>query len=130
MSSPSKRAETHSVPDCEQSIAVEQGYRIWSRSLGGGAPRERTPLLILHGGPGVPHDYLQGLGALASPVQRVIFYDQLGCGNSALAAAHDPSMWTVELFVEELGALREALGWLACIFSATRGAPCSPWSTR
>ena len=40
--------------------------------------------------------------------RRVIFYDQLGCGRSPYP--EDPSMWTVELFVEELGAVRDALG--------------------
>lgn len=108
MSSPSKRAETHSLPDCEQSIAVEQGYRIWSRSLGGGASRERTPLLILHGGPGVPHDYLQNLEALASPVQRVIFYDQLGCGRSD--RPDHPELWQLPRFVTEVATVRQALG--------------------
>ena len=38
----------------------------------------------------------------------VIFYDQLGCGLSD--QPHDPEMWTVDLFVEELGVVRQALG--------------------
>jgi len=36
------------------------------------------------------------------------FYDQLGNGNSA--RPNDPSLWTVALFVEELGHMRHALG--------------------
>jgi len=40
----------------------------------------------------------------------VVFYDQLGCGNSAITGAHDPDMWEVALFVEEVGAVRTALG--------------------
>jgi L-proline amide hydrolase len=36
------------------------------------------------------------------------FYDQLGCGNSD--HPHDPTLWSVGLFVEELGAVRQALG--------------------
>ena len=42
--------------------------------------------------------------------RRVVFYDQLGAGNSAIEAEHDPAMWTPELFVEEVGVVREALG--------------------
>jgi len=38
----------------------------------------------------------------------VIFYDQLGGGNSD--QPHDPSLWTVGLFVAEVAAVREALG--------------------
>ncbi|HET7640830.1 MAG TPA: alpha/beta fold hydrolase, partial [Ktedonobacteraceae bacterium] len=68
------------------------GYRVWYRSVGGGEG-EHTPLLILHGGPGVPHDYLENLEALASETQRVIFYDQLGCGRSD--QPDDTALWRV-----------------------------------
>lgn len=83
------------------------GYRVWYRSVGGGEG-EHTPLLILHGGPGVPHDYLENLEALASETQRVIFYDQLGCGRSD--QPDDTSLWRVERFVEELATVRRELG--------------------
>ena len=53
-------------------VAVEDGFRVWTRSLGGEAPDAATPLLVLHGGPGVPHDYLENLETLASPRQRVV----------------------------------------------------------
>ena len=45
---------------------------------------------------------------MAETGRRAIFYDQLGCGKSDLP--DDPSLWTVELFVDEVGAVREALG--------------------
>ena len=83
------------------------GYRVWYRSVGG-SEAEHTPLLILHGGPGVPHDYLENLEALASDTQRVIFYDQLGCGRSD--QPDDTSLWRVERFVEELATVRRELG--------------------
>jgi proline iminopeptidase len=38
----------------------------------------------------------------------VIFYDQLGCGNSG--RPDDVSLWTVDRFVEELAQVRDALG--------------------
>jgi proline-specific peptidase len=80
----------------------------WYRIVGDRDEPGRLPLLCLHGGPGAPHDYLEPLGALAESGRRVVFYDQIGCGRSWVAA--DPSAWTVELFVEEVGAVREALG--------------------
>jgi proline-specific peptidase len=46
----------------------------------------------------------------AASGRSVIFYDQLGCGNSTITVDHDPSLWTVDLFVEEVGVLRDALG--------------------
>jgi proline-specific peptidase len=62
----------------------------------------------LHGGPGISHDYLEPLEKIAATGRQVIFYDQVGCGNSE--QPHNPRMWTVELFVDELRAVRAALG--------------------
>jgi len=84
-----------------------RGYHTWYRSVGETQPG-RLPLLALHGGPGAPHDYLESLEGLAATGRQVIFYDQLGCGNSD--QPHDPSLWTVELFVAEVAAVRAALG--------------------
>ncbi len=85
-----------------------RGHRIWIREVGNQTDPSRLPLLCLHGGPGVPHDYLEPLEAIAASGRRVIFYDQLGCGNSD--QPRDASLWTVELFVEELGVVRSTLG--------------------
>lgn len=67
----------------------------------------RTPLLVLHGGPGIPHDYLQNLEILGNE-RPVIFYDQLGCGRSDRPS--DTSLWTRERFAREVDAVRDALG--------------------
>ena len=89
-------------------IPVVNGHRVWYWIVGGGGARETTPLLVLHGGPGCPHDYLENLSALASESRRVIFYDQLGCGRSDLP--DDTSLWTVERFTDEIDIVRAALG--------------------
>ena len=81
------------------------GGRVWYRIAG--ADRPGTPLLCLHGGPGMPHDYLEPLEDLAAR-RPVIFYDQLGCGRSDRPA--DDSLWTFDRFVEELAVVRAALG--------------------
>jgi len=85
-----------------------RGYKVWYRIVGAGEDTGKLPLLCLHGGPGAPHDYLEPLEEMASAGRRVIFYDQLGCGNSD--QPHDPSLWTVDLFVEEVAVIRRALG--------------------
>jgi proline-specific peptidase len=88
-----------------------KGFETWYRVTGEGEEPGRLPLLALHGGPGACSDYLEPFDALASGGRRVVRYDQLGCGNSGIAdRPHDPDLWTVELFVEEVGAVREALG--------------------
>lgn len=82
------------------------GYKTWYRIVGEDK-KEGLPLLCLHGGPGMTHDYLETLEQISQTGRRVIFYDQLGCGDSD--HPHKPSMWTVELFVEEVGEIRKAL---------------------
>lgn len=83
-------------------------YNVWYRTVGDHEAGGKLPLLCLHGGPGATHDYLEPLEAVVATGRRVIFYDQLGNGNSD--HPHDPAMWTVPLFVEEVGVIRRALG--------------------
>jgi proline iminopeptidase len=87
----------------EGRIAV-QGGQVWYRIVG--ADKPGVPLLVLHGGPGVPHDYLEPLAALADQ-RPVVFYDQLGCGNSDRPS--DKSLWTIERYVDEVAKVRAAL---------------------
>lgn len=81
------------------------GGNVWFRIFG--ADKPGIPLLVLHGGPGIPHDYLLPVSALADE-RPVIFYDQLGCGNSD--KTEDYSLLTVERFIKELTTVRESLG--------------------
>lgn len=84
------------------------GFKTWYRVVGDKETTGKLPLLCLHGGPGATHDYLEPLEAMTRTGRRVIFYDQLGAGNSD--HPHNPAMWTVELYVEEVSAMRKALG--------------------
>lgn len=85
-----------------------RGFRTWYRIVGNGEDSGKLPMLALHGGPGSSHDYLEPLAELANTGRRVIFYDQLGgAGNSD--QPHDPSMWTVELYRDELATVIESL---------------------
>ena len=86
-----------------------RGYRTWYRVSGElPAADGRPPVLVLHGGPGFPHDYLEDLAGLAGDGRAVVFYDQIGCGSSD--HPDDDSLWTIATFVEELAAVRDALG--------------------
>lgn len=91
----------------EQIVPVD-GHRVWTRRVGTPSSPDRLPLVLLHGGPGVPSDYLEPLEALAADGREVIRYDQLGCGRSD--HPDDPSLLRVERFVAELARVREALG--------------------
>lgn len=91
------------VPEKEGFIPVKGGS-VWYKVYG--ADKSGVPLLVIHGGPGAPHDYLETLESLASE-RPVIFYDQLGCGNSDRPS--DTSLWTLERFVDELETVRNTL---------------------
>ncbi|CAN5456033.1 proline iminopeptidase-family hydrolase [soil metagenome] len=98
-----------SIPVTEGFIPF-RGFRTWYQihgDLNAVAPG-KLPILMLHGGPGAPHDYLDNLAGFAATGRPVIFYDQLGCGNSDLP--DDPDMWEVATFLEELDVVRGALG--------------------
>jgi proline iminopeptidase len=80
-----------------------EGGRIWYRIAGEG---DGTALIVLHGGPGVSHEYLDPLAALGDE-RRIVFYDQLGAGKSDRPC--DDALWTAGRFVRELEALRSDL---------------------
>ncbi|MBI4799732.1 MAG: proline iminopeptidase-family hydrolase [Desulfarculus sp.] len=96
---------TAAGPALREGLITVTGGQVWYCVLGAGQPG--VPLLVLHGGPGAPHDYLEPLAALAGE-RPVVFYDQLGCGNSERPS--DPALWTLERFVEELAQVRAFLG--------------------
>jgi proline iminopeptidase len=89
---------------------IEEGYidvtggKVWYQKYDNG--NKRTPIIVLHGGPGSSSYSLQGLKALSED-RPVILYDQLGCGRSERPV--DMSLWKIDRFVEELGQIRKAL---------------------
>lgn len=83
------------------------GGRVWTGTYGDTGAEGAVPVLVLHGGPGMPSYYLEPLISLADE-RPVIFFDQLGCGRSD--RPDDPSLWTVERAVAEVEAVRTVLG--------------------
>lgn len=67
------------------------------------------PIVVVHGGPGLDHAYLQpGLDALATR-NTVIYYDQRGTGRSTADLVG--SAINLDAFVQDIEALRVALGY-------------------
>ena len=81
-----------------------RGYRTWYRFVGD-LNSPVAPLLALHGGPGSTHHYFTPLEALGSE-RPVVLYDQIGCGKSDRPTDIE---WSVDVFRDELAALREQL---------------------
>ena len=82
-----------------------RGYRTWFRFVDN-LNSPVTPLLALHGGPGSTHNYFAPLEGLASE-RPVVLYDQIGCGKSDRP---DDIEWGVDVFRDEVAAVREHLG--------------------
>ena len=99
------------ISSCKQksNLSPREGYihlkvgKVWYRIVGTG---DKTPLLLLHGGPGVPSYYLNSMAALGTD-RPVIFLDQPGCGRSDRNV--DSTLMTVEGFVSELKEFTDSL---------------------
>ncbi|BBY02731.1 proline iminopeptidase-family hydrolase [Mycobacterium seoulense] len=80
------------------------GGDVWFKRVGGG---DGLPLLVVHGGPGLPHTYLRSLERLTDE-REVIYWDQLGCGKSDRPSNRE--LWTMQRSVAEMEAVVKALG--------------------
>ena len=85
-----------------------EGGQTWYRISG--AASSKPPLVVLHGGPGAAHDYLDRFALLAATGRQVVHYDQFGCGLSTHRPDKGADYWTVNLFLAELDALLAHLG--------------------
>jgi proline iminopeptidase len=68
---------------------------------------EGEPLIVLHGGPGLFHDYLVPHFKILAKDYKIIFYDQRGCGKTEFP--QDTSSINIETYVEDLEAIRNHL---------------------
>jgi pimeloyl-ACP methyl ester carboxylesterase len=80
-------------------------YKVWTKRIGRGSVK----VLLLHGGPGASHEYLEAMESfLPQAGIEMYYYDQLGCNNSDVP--DDPSLWNVERYVQEVEEVRRGLG--------------------
>jgi proline-specific peptidase len=73
-------------------------------------PSQGSPkgvVLCLHGGPGVPHEYILSMADLAKSGYNVVFYDQLGVGKSEVPK--NRRLFIVERYVEEVEEFRKVM---------------------
>lgn len=88
-------------------------FRHWRTWVSTTVPTDhagRIPVVVLHGGPGMAHDYVQNFARLASAGRTVVHYDQVGCGRSTHLPDAPAAFWNVQLFVDEFFNLVAALG--------------------
>lgn len=88
-----------SVVDVREGHLAVEGGRIWWRLHSPDATG--APLVVLHGGPGMPAYYLENLAVLADQ-RPVLFFDQLGCGRSPREEGTHVSLATLATHVHTL----------------------------
>jgi proline iminopeptidase len=81
-------------------------FRVWTKRVGN-SPRIRV--LLLHGGPGATHEYLEACDSyLPAAGIEYYYYDQLGSFYSD--QPDEPDLWEIPRFVDEVEQVRRALG--------------------
>ena len=98
------------APAAAQEVPVRQGVvslddgRLFYEVVGTG-----DPIVVVHGGPGLDHNYLRpGLDVLATS-HTLVYYDQRGTGRSDFPL--DPGSINLAAFVSDIDALRQVMGY-------------------
>lgn len=95
--------EAASAQRARQGLLSMEDARLFYEIVGSG-----EPMIVVHGGPGLDHSYLQpGLDALATR-NTLVYYDQRGTGRSSADLVE--SAINIEKFVDDIEALRQTLG--------------------
>jgi len=88
-------------------IATPKGtFHVWTKRVGN---NPRIKVLLLHGGPGMTHEYLEAFDSYFPGAGiEYYYYDQLGSYYSDQPEA--PELWELPRFVDEVEQVRKALG--------------------
>lgn len=81
-------------------------FRVWTKRVGNNPTQK---VLLLHGGPGATHEYLEAFDSYFPGAGiEYYYYDQLGSAYSD--QPDSPELWDVSRFVDEVEQVRLALG--------------------
>lgn len=104
---PTSEGQVHFEVPGKYNVPCSTYYKVFG-DLSSGNP----PVVVLHGGPGVGHEYLLSFAELWPKYGiPVVFYDQIGCGASTHLpqTVGDTSFWQESLFIAELDNLLDHL---------------------
>jgi proline iminopeptidase len=81
-------------------------FHVWTKRIGN---NPRVKVLLLHGGPGANHEYMEAFDSYFPKAGiEYYYYDQLGSFYSDQPS--EPSLWEIPRFVDEVEQVRQALG--------------------
>lgn len=89
---------TSNIDVVEETIEIN-GVNHFIKKIGKG-----EPVVVLHGGPGLFHNYLVANFEKLAEKYQIIFYDQRGCGKTDFPK--DTTSITIQNFVDDLEAIR------------------------
>ena len=91
-------------------ITIQRGCQFYSIHYDIVRPSdsEKPTVVVLHGGPGVPSNYLLEPLVQHASSRPLLFWDQLGCGQSD-RPDFDESLYSIDKFVTDLTQLLEEL---------------------
>ncbi|KAH9478940.1 L-amino acid amidase [Psilocybe cubensis] len=115
-------------------VVSNKVFQTWYKVVGDLSSSRRRPLVVLHGGPGLTHDYMLPHRKLSEEGIPVVFFDQLGSGKSSHYREAPIDFWKPELFADQLDGLVQHLkisdnfdllghswgGFLAAYYAANR----------
>lgn len=80
-------------------------FKVWTKRVGNSPSMK---VLLLHGGPGMTHEYFEAFDSYFPNAQiEYYYYDQLESEYSD--KPNDSSLWSVERYVDEVEQVRQAL---------------------
>jgi proline iminopeptidase len=81
-------------------------FKVWTKRVGNNPTMK---LLLLHGGPGMTHEYFEAFDSYFPNAEiEYYYYDQLESAYSD--QPNDSSLWSVKRYVDEVEQVRKALG--------------------
>jgi len=81
-------------------------FKVWTKRIGN---NPTIKVLLLHGGPGATHEYLEAFDSYFPGAGiEYYYYDQLGSAYSD--QPDEPELWDIPRFVDEVEQVRSALG--------------------
>ena len=81
-------------------------FKVWTKRVGNNPAMK---VLLLHGGPGATHEYFEVFDSYFPNAEiEYYYYDQLESAYSD--QPNDPSLWSIERYVDEVEQVRKALG--------------------
>ncbi|HKX98505.1 MAG TPA: proline iminopeptidase-family hydrolase [Steroidobacteraceae bacterium] len=81
-------------------------FKVWTKRVGN---NPSIKVLLLHGGPGITHEYLEAFDSwFPAAGIEYYYYDQLGSSYSD--QPKEPELWDLPRFVDEVEQVRTALG--------------------